>query len=69
MCQVEGGEIIEAELERRRGTVDEGMTDRKLEASKGKWERAGDEGIVSCHHCFVTQLLYVTCNRTDQGFL
>lgn len=69
VCQVEGWGIREAELDQKRGAVDEGVTERKLEASKGKWEGAGDEGIVSCHHCFVPQLLYVTCNQTDQGFL
>lgn len=68
-CRVEGRRIREAGSERKRGTVDEGVTGRKLEASEGKWEGAGDEGIASCHHRFVPRLSHVTCNQTDHGFL
>lgn len=36
-----------------RGRVDEGVTERKLEGSRGDWEGASAEGIVSCHRGFV----------------
>lgn len=67
--RVEGRRTREAGSERKRGTVDEGVTERKLEASEGEWEGARDQGIVSCHHRFVPRLSHVTCNQTDHGFL
>lgn len=45
------------------------VTERKLERRKGRWEGASDEGIVSCHHWFVPQLRYVSCNETELRFL
>lgn len=49
--------------------MDERVTERKLEVNKSGRAAAGEEGIVTCHGCFVAPLLYVTCNQTDQGVL